>query len=336
MTDSNWTKPRLLEMSGSYWQTFTLHTGVKMEVFTAIGGNELSAGEVGAKLGADALGMETLLNALSAMDLLVKSGGRYRNTEFSAKFLVKGSPDYTGFIIMHHHHLVDAWNRMSESVMSGKPCRKKSSSNTDSEVERESFLMGMFNIAMGLAPSFAREIDLSGRTRFLDFGGGPGTYAIQFCLANPGMTATVFDLPTTRVFAEKTIERFGLKDRVDFAEGSYTDERVNLEREYDVAWISHNLHGEGPETAEKVVAHAVSAVKPGGLVLIHEFILNDDKSGPLFPALFSINMLVGTENGRAYSEGELKGMLERNGVTDVKRLDIKAAVTSGVICGTVG
>jgi SAM-dependent methyltransferase len=333
MKESPWTKAALLEMSGSYWETCTLHTAVKLELFTAIGGEKMDADAVAKRIGGNAYGVERLLNALCAMDLLTKERGLYANTEFSRKYLVRESPDYTGFIIKHHHHLMDSWNRMSESVLSGEPCRMRPA--TLSETERESFLMGMFNLAMELAPHFAREIDLSGRRRFLDFGGGPGTYAIHFCMENPGMTATVFDLPATRVFAERTIARFGLADRIDFREGSYTEDAVELEKEYDVAWISHNLHGEGPEEAEKIVAHAVSVLKPGGLVFIHEFILNNDKTGPRFPALFSINMLLGTPKGRAYSEQELMAILEKKGAVDVKRLDAKAAVTSGIVCGRV-
>lgn len=331
MNRQPWTKTALLETSGRYWETCALHTGVKLELFTVIGGQSKNAHTVAQRIGGKTYGVETLLNALCAMELLKKEGVLYANTDFSLKYLVKESPDYTGFIIMHHHHLMDSWNRMSESVLSGKPCRERPA--IAQETERESFLMGMFNLAMELAPHFAGQIDLANRTRFLDFGGGPGTYAIHFCLQNPGMTATVFDLPTTRVFAERTIARFGLTDRIDFKEGSYRGDTVDLEREYDVAWISHNLHGEGPQEAGKVVAHAVSALKPGGLVFIHEFILNNDKAGPLFPALFSINMLLGTSKGRSYAEQELMAMLEKNGVVDVKRLDVRAAVNSGIICG---
>ncbi len=333
MKESPWTKAALLETSGSYWETCALHTGVKLELFTAIGGGKADAGALAERIGGDRRGVETLLNALCAMGLLAMEKGLYANTEFSRKYLVKESPDYTGYIILHHHHLMDCWNRMSESVLSGQPCRRRASTFTDEE--RESFLMGMFNNAMELAPHFAKEIDLSGRKRFLDFGGGPGTYAIHFCQENPEMTATVFDLPTTRPFAERTIARFGLSDRIEFREGSYTDDAVGLEREYDVAWISHNLHGEGPEEAEKVVAHAVSVLKPGGLLFIHEFILNDDRTGPLFPALFSINMLLGTPKGQAYSERELMAILEKNRLVDRKRLNLKAASASGIVCGSV-
>ncbi len=191
---------------------------MKLELFTAIGGGKADAGALAERIGGDRRGVETLLNALCAMGLLAMEKGLYANTEFSRKYLVKESPDYTGYIILHHHHLMDCWNRMSESVLSGQPCRRRASTFTDEE--RESFLMGMFNNAMELAPHFAKEIDLSGRKRFLDFGGGPGTYAIHFCQENPEMTATVFDLPTTAPFAERTIARFGLSDRIEFAKAA--------------------------------------------------------------------------------------------------------------------
>ena len=59
----------------------------------------------------------------------------------------------------------------------------------------------MFNLAMNLAPVLVPKIDLSNRRHLLDLGGGPGTYAIHFCLNNPQLKATVYDLPTTRPFA---------------------------------------------------------------------------------------------------------------------------------------
>jgi hypothetical protein len=84
-----------------------------------------------------------------------------------------------------------------------------------------------------------------------------------------------------------------------------------------VAWISHNLHGEGPQEAQKVVAHAVSALKPGGRVFIHEFILNNDKTGPLFPRPVLHQHASWNIQGRSYSEQELMTMLEKNGAVDV-------------------
>ena len=110
------------------------------------------------------------------------------------------------------------------------------------------------------------------------------------------MTATVFDLPTTRSFAENTIDRFGLDDRIDFSPGDYHTDAVPAG--FDVAWLSHILHAEGEEGCRTILAKGVAALQPGGLLLVQEFILNDEKDGPVFPALFSLNMLLGTGAGR--------------------------------------
>ena len=115
-------------------------------------------------------------------------------------------------------------------------------------------------------------------------------------------------------------------------DGNYVEETI--QGVYDVAWLSHILHGEGPDTCRDILKKAVAALKPGGLVCIHEFILEDNMDGPLFPALFSINMLLGTESGQSYSQAQLTAMLEEAGVKDIKRLPYVGPTESGVLIGT--
>jgi ubiquinone/menaquinone biosynthesis C-methylase UbiE len=165
----------------------------------------------------------------------------------------------------------------------------------------------------------------------LDLGGGPGTYAVHFCLHNPGLRATVLDLPASRPYAERTIADFGLEDRVGFVPGDYVHEEV--QGSYDVVWMSHILHGESPQDCESIVAKAVRVLATGGQILLHDFILEDTGDDPPFPALFSLNMLVATEGGRAYTQTELESMLRRAGVGDVRRLDVQGPNQSGVLAG---
>lgn len=321
----------LLKLSGSYWEPCTLHAGVKLGVFTIIGNDRLSNKDVAQKLGADKRGVEMLLNALAAMNLLKKNDVGYSNTPLSSSFLVKDSPQFIGHIIMHHHHLVDSWARLETAIISGKPVRAKVS-HEDSE-KRQSFLMGMFNIAMNLAPVIVPLVDLSNRHRLVDLGGGPGTWAINFCLHNPKLQATIYDLPTTRSFAEKTIAQFNLSNRIDFKDIDYLEE--DIKEKYDVAWLSQILHGEGPKDCRNIINKAVSALNPGGMILIHEFILNDSMDGPLFPALFSLNMLIGTPTGQSYSEKQLKDMLSEAGVGQLKRITFESPNDSGIIAGII-
>ena len=167
------TPGKLLELSGAYWQTFALHAGVKLDLFTAIDQGTATAATAAAHLGLDRRALAMLLDALSAMDLLVKQGDTYENTPLAATFLSKESPRYVGFMIQHHQHLVESWARLDEAVKTGKAVKLES--RFTNQEQRESFLMGMFNIAMATAPTLVPTLDLSGKKHLLDLGGGPGT-----------------------------------------------------------------------------------------------------------------------------------------------------------------
>jgi SAM-dependent methyltransferase len=328
---TNWHPGTLLALSGSYWKTCTLHTAVKLDIFTLIGKDTLTAKEMTQKTGWNIRGLTMLLDALAAMALLIKTPTGYANTQAAADFLSKDSHQYIGYMIQHHHHLADSWVRMDQAVTRGGPIRERSSVSSDEW--REAFLMGMFNNAMATAPVVAQTVDLSGCSRLLDMGGGPGTYAIHFCKANPDLTAVVFDLATTRPFAEKTIEQFGLADRIHFAAGDYTTDDIPLNQEFDAAWLSHVLHGEGPDKAADIVAHAAKTLVPGGHLLIHDFILADTRDRPEFAALFSLNMFLGTESGQSYTESEIREMMTAAGLKDIVRLDYTGPTESGILKG---
>ncbi len=320
----------LLQISDNYWQTCTLHAGVKMDIFSQLHPTPMTAGTLARQLHADPRGLEMLLNALCAMELLNKEDATYRCTEFSATFLAKQSHQYMGHIIMHHHYLVEGWSKLDQAVRNGTPVRHNSSHGTDSR-ERESFLMGMFNLASHLAPKLAEQLDFGEKKRLLDLAGGPGTYAIHFCKKYPQLEAIVFDLPTTRPFAEATIARFGLNDRIRFLAGDLLEDPIGSG--FDVVWISHLLHSMEPQTCQAIINKATAALTGGGQILIQEFIVRDDRTGPLHSVLFSLNMLLGTKGGQAYSQGDLATMLNQAGLGDIQRLPIALPNGAGIMCG---
>ena len=329
MAKHRWNPGELLKLSGGYWHTCALHAGVKLDVFSAIGSEALTANAIAGEISADPRSLAMLLNALTAMELLQKEADTFLNTEASREFLSKASPRYIGHMILHHHQLMESWARLDEGVKTGKPVRRGKA--RDDDQWRESFLMGMFNMAMQIAPLVVPQLDLSKRSHLLDLGGGPGTYAIHFCKHNPKLEATVCDLPTTRPFAQKTIERFGLADRIAFKDVDFVEE--GIDGTYDAAWLSHILHGESPQNCRQIIHKAVSSLAPGGMIIIHEFILDNTMDGPLFPALFSLNMLLGTEGGQSYSEAQLHEMLTEAGVKDIHRIPVNTPNDSGIIAG---
>ncbi len=188
----------------------------------------------------------------------------------------------------------------------------------------------MFNLAKDLAPKIAATIDLTSRKRLLDLGGGPGTYAIHFCLENPELSAVIFDRPTTEPIATQVVGSYNLLDRITFEGGDF-NVTTPADNDFDVAWLSHILHSNSYEECEKCIQKTANSLEPGGLILIHDFILNSAKDGPEFPALFSLNMLVGTDRGRSYSDIEISEMLQGAGFTEVTSHDFRAPNDSSII-----
>lgn len=326
-----WHPGQLLSTSSAYWRGCALQSSVRLKVYSAIAEKHISGEELSELLGSDVAATILFLDALSAMGLLVKDRGKYRNSPEANQFLVESSPNYMGHIILHHHHLLDGWAQLDQMVKTGKPVTRRSYGE---DVERESFIMGMFNLAMQVAPQVADQVDLSGKKRLLDLGGGPGTYSIHFCKANPELEAVIFDRPTTEPFARNTIAQFELNERIDFMAGNFLQDPISG-GSYDVVWISHILHSNTPEQCHHIIKKCADSLSKGGMILIHDFILDDNKDGPEFPALFSLNMLLGDTGGRSYSQEELFDMLKQSGVKRPERHSFKAKNDSSIIYGIV-
>lgn len=325
----DWNRGTLLSVSSAYWRGCAVQAGVRLGLFSRIDQGLLSAEEVADALGADKRATGLLLDALAAMGLLMKAEGGYSNTGAARELLVAGRPGYMGHIILHHHHILDGWAQLDQAVLSGEPVSRRS---YGAEIERESFLMGMFNLAMGVAPVLAGQLQLEGRRHLLDLGGGPGTYAIHFCLAHPELQAVIYDRPTTEPFARATVEQFGLTGRIDFLPGDFTSDPISG-GPYDAAWLSHILHSNSLEQCQTIINKTVAALEEGGQIMVHDFILDNSKDSPEFAALFSLNMLIGNGRGRSYSEEEISGMLAKAGVSRIERLAFRAANDSSVIVG---
>ena len=331
-----WSLSEILHLAGIYKEACALQTAVVLDVFTTLDSllarqEKASVAALAAALECNERAFDMLATALVSLDFLKRDGDTLTLPDNSRKFLSRHSSDYAGHIIKHHSHILPAWTKLPEAVRQGERTRERSSITTENEVEREAFLMGMFNVAVNQADTIAKAMPLGGKNRLLDLGGGPGTYAVYFCKENPALQATIFDLPTTRKFALGVVERFGLQDRVDFVGGHFLEDA--LPTGYDVAWLSQVLHGEAPADAALLVDRAAKTLVDGGMVAVQEFFVDDDRAGPVPSTLFGLNMLVGTPGGQAYTWAEVTAMLKDAGATSVERLPVSLPGGCGILIG---
>src|SRR5262249_6455256 len=89
---------------------------------------------------------------------------------------------------------------------------------------------------------------------------------------------------------------------------------------YDVATLGHILHSEGEARSRELLKKTFRALKPGGVIAIAEWLVNDDRTGPLPSLMFAVQMLVNTEKGDVFSFNEIKNWLEDAGLKKVHKL----------------
>jgi hypothetical protein len=286
------------DFSWDYRASRVLQIANKIDIFTTLSDKEMSSEQLAQKCHTKPALTERLLIACTAMGLLDRRKNLYKNTELSKTYLVRGQKLYQGDIIAHSSATWNFWNNLADEILL-EPAHKDKEGQ-----EHRNFIMGMHNIAVaGRAEAFTDHIDLSGRKKLLDVGGGPGTYSIAACSRFPNLKAVVFDLPETIAIANEIIAAEGMQDRVATRAGSW--ETDTFDEDNDVVLLSNILHGPGSK-AEIKLKKAYDSMVDGGLLLVQDFLLNDEKTGPLIPALF--NVMVG-----AYSRCELLSLITEAG-----------------------
>ena len=302
----------------AFQESRALLTAVELDLFTAVGSGA-DAGTVARALGTDPRATETLLNALTAMELLEKRGQTFLNGPLAVRFLVAGARDDSRAALRHTVHLWSRWSTLTE-------CVRRGTSVTYEEMEErgegwtEAFIAAMHKNAAFRAPLVARVIGLGGVRRMLDVGGGSGAYAIAFAEAQPGLEAEIFDLSTVVPIAQRYIQQAGVVDRVRTRVGDLRSDGFGTG--YDLVLFSAICHMNSPEENRAMLTRAFAALAPSGRVVIHDFILNPDKAGPRTGALFALNMLVGTRAGSSYSGEEYAAWLREAGFAQVERVEL--------------
>ncbi len=317
--EARWNVGDLMEMSSAYWRSCTLFAAVRVGLTQCMARKQeaATAEELAQELECSLRGITALLDALTAIELVIKQDGAYRLHPDAQPLLTPGHFLDRTHILLHMADIVSRWDRLAEAVREGHPSGWTMDQADMPPEHAEHYYRGMSDVARIQTKGLATRLGLRADQNLLDVGGGHGLYAYACADEMPGLKATVFDLPSSRPFFDEEGSRHAQAAHVDFRAGDIRRPPLDLGGPYDVAWISQVLHIEGPEVCTRLLAEAAGALKPGGALWIQEFILEDDRAAPEWPALFNLNMLLHDREGKSYSKSELCGMMESAGLTDI-------------------
>ena len=299
-------------------------------VFSALADAPASASELAGRLGFDERATTVLLRLLAALRLLVLRDGRYLLADEARTYLVKGSPWYWAPMASvavsewHRDRLLEKLKQRGSDQVAGpegtpivsaegRAADDWAAGNVSAQRARE-VAARMHAHSVPAAVGVARTYDFTGVSRLLDVGGGSGCFMVAAAQAHPQIRCTVMELPAMCDAASAYIEAGGVADRVDTSAVDMF--RQPWPRGYDALFFSNIWHDWNVRTCGWLAARTFDALPPGGRIMLHEMLLDEDGGGPVTAASFSMLMLLATQ-GQQFTAGELKEILTRAGFTRI-------------------
>lgn len=298
--------------------THALIASIDLGVYTAIEGGASTVTELAAACGASEKGTRVLCDYLCVHGFLTKAEGRYANTPDSAAFLVKSSPAYLGAIteFLASPQLLASHADIATKVRDGG-CRNHPLTDHSEEQVWERFASCMRPVVGRSAQAVA---DLLGEDdqawKVLDVASSHGLFGISVAAKHKNAQIYANDWPEVVVFSKASAERAGLGGRYHTMPGSAFE--VDYGADFDVVLVPNFLHHFGAKANVEFLAKCRSALKPGGRIVVVEFVVEEDRLSPGWANTFAMQMLAATPEGDCYTQAELVAMLTEAGYANIE------------------
>jgi acetylserotonin O-methyltransferase len=313
----------VLDLLEAFRRSKTMFAAVKLQVFDSLAAGPKDLAQLAAALNAAPDSLERLLDACVGLNLLQKQGGNYLNTPASAAYLTSSSPlCLNGYINYSNEVMWNLWSHLEDAVREGTH-RWQQAYGLDgpifshffrTEAAKRQFLMGMHGFGVISSPHVVAAFDLSRFRTLADLGGATGHLAVAACQRYPDLHGIVFDLPDAVPLAREVIRQTPVADRIEVISGDFFADPLP---QADLYAFGRILHDWTEEKILRLLGRAHDHLPSGGGVLIAEKLLLDDKSGPRWAQMQSLNMLTCTE-GKERTLAEYEELLERAGFVDVQ------------------
>jgi ubiquinone/menaquinone biosynthesis C-methylase UbiE len=306
---------RIYSILNAFQNTAALQTGIELDVFTAIGSGSNTPALLAAKTGASPRGLRILCDYLTIMELLTKEDGAYGLTPESAIFLDRHSPaclnSVAGFLGAEWHS--QNVKSLTAAVRKGGTTGRHGDNLKPQDEVWVAFARAMGPLTTPAANFIAQLLDATAARpcTVLDIAAGHGMYGITVAKKNPNAQIVALDWPAVLTIAEENARTAGVSARYTTRAGSAFE--AELGSEYDFVLLTNIFHHFDPATCEKLMRRVHAALKATGKAVTLEFIPNEDRVTPRAAAAFSLNMLVGTDAGDAYTFSEYDRMFASTG-----------------------
>ena len=308
----------LMRILGDFANSQILDASIEYDFFTLIHKGLQSAEEIARAAGTDARATRIVLDSLPALGLIEKRGGKYFLTPTADVFLVKEKPSYVGDFRHVALALWDGMAHLKESLKTGKPLSRM---DTGAELQVwEKLVLGIIVIAEPAAKALCDILKIGSARKgiqVLDIAGGSSIFGMTILSRDPSAQVTQLDWPNVNAVAKKANKERGLDGKIRFIDGEHHTAPIETNY-YDLVLASNFCRFESPRGNQELFAKAYSALKPGGIFVVNDFVPNEERTEPTFALRFSVYTLTHTPEGECWTLSQYSDWLQKAGFKSIE------------------
>ena len=324
MNENNEPTPeKVLQLGLGFWGSKTLLSAIELALFTELAKGPVDADALRKRLGLHSRSARDFFDALVALGMLQRDGGRYANTPETDLFLDKAKPSYLGGVLeMANERLYPFWGSLTEGLRTGEPQNEMRKGGKDlfealygDPPRLRLFLGAMTGLSMGASKAIAAKFPWGDYKTFVDVGGAQGGLPVEVARAHPHLTGVNFDLPQVGPIFEEYVAAHSLGEQLGFQAGNFFEDPIPSA---DVVVMGHILHDWNLEEKHMLIRKAYDALPEGGSFIVFEALIDDERSQNAFGLLMSLNMLIETPGGFDYTGADGSGWMREAGFRETR------------------
>ena len=318
----------------AFHRSAALRAAIELDLFDAIAAGRATPEALAAATGASARGVRILADALAVLGFLQRhDDGRYTLADDYAPFLTTGSPLYVGSAVrfLHNPTLVDGFAHLTDAVRRGGARPSDSDALAPDHPMWVEFARAMAPLARvtGEILAILLTAESLGAARVLDVAAGHGMFGIAFAARNFAIEVTALDWPNVLAVAVEHARAAGVAGQLRTRPGDALT--ADLGSGYDLVMVPNLIHHFDPAGCETLFRRVHAALKPGGRIVLVEFVPDEDRRGPATSVMFGLVMLAMTPGGDVYTFAECERMLRAAGFRAPVMHDLAPSIQRALI-----
>ena len=165
-------------------------------------------------------------------------------------------------------------------------------------------------------------------------GGGTGAMTISLCKAYPELHSTIIDFPNVAEIGWKFVSDADLVNRVSYVPGNALE--CSWPTEQHAILMSYLLSGVPGQNIAELLGWALQSLEPGGLIMIHDFMVESDRRGPPLAALWQMQHMAFTPDAQSLSIAWLRQALMESGFEVTQSEDLIPGMTKLIVARKPG